>query len=84
MPALPAMGADSVQPKTQSPHSWLVFFLNGQIVYAGTTDGNLDRLRGYLHRYNLDNSLKDLDVPAIATFNSPEYGYLWALLENHA
>ena len=83
MPALPPMGADLTQPQTQSPHSWLVFFLNGQIVYAGTTDGNLNRLRGYLHRYELEDSLQDLDVPAIATFNSPEYGYLWALLENH-
>jgi twitching motility two-component system response regulator PilG len=66
-----------------SPQSWLVFFFNGQIVYAGTTDGKLDRLRGYLYRYELKEALQDLHVPAIATFNSPEYGYLWALLENH-
>jgi len=82
-PTLPPLGSDVSACHTHSPHSWLVFFLNGQIVYAGTTDGNLHRLRGYLHRYNLEDSLKDLDVPAIATFNSPEYGYLWALLENH-
>jgi twitching motility two-component system response regulator PilG len=63
--------------------SWLVFFLNGQIVYAGTTDGHLERLKGYLHRYGLEDALNHLDVPAIATFTSPEYGYLWALLENH-
>ncbi|MBE7381495.1 MAG: response regulator [Leptolyngbya sp. SIO1E4] len=66
-----------------APQSWLVFLLNGQIVYAGTTDGNLERLKGYLHRYELENTLDTLDVPSIATFNSPEYGYLWALLENH-
>ena len=66
-----------------APQSWLVFLLNGQIVYAGTTDGNLERLKGYLHRYELENTLDTLNVPAIATFNSPEYGYLWALLENH-
>ncbi|MEM1279933.1 MAG: response regulator [Cyanobacteria bacterium P01_H01_bin.152] len=82
-PVTATFGADSMTPKPQTPHSWLVFFLNGQIVYAGTTDGSLNRLRSYLHRYDLDNSLTDLDVPAIATFNSPEYGYLWALLENH-
>ncbi|NEQ44611.1 MAG: response regulator [Leptolyngbya sp. SIOISBB] len=76
-------GTETTATLTQSPHSWLVFFLNGQIVYAGTTDGSLSRLRSYLHRYDLNNSLQDLDVPAIATFNSPEYGYLWALLENH-
>lgn len=66
-----------------SPQSWLVFLLNGQIVYAGTTSGQLDRLKGYLHRYKVEGVLDTLDVSAIATFNSPEYGYLWALLENH-
>lgn len=65
------------------PLSWLVFFLNGQIVYAGTTDGRLDRLQSYLHRYELDGALKTSDVAAIAPFNSPEYGHLWSLLENH-
>ncbi|MEM9002116.1 MAG: response regulator [Cyanobacteria bacterium P01_F01_bin.86] len=69
--------------KMLSPQSWLVFWRNGRIVYAGTTDGQLRRLQGYLHRYELKNVLETLDVPAIATFNSPEYGYLWALLENH-
>lgn len=63
--------------------SWLVFFLNGQIVYAGTTDGRLDRLQGYLHRYGLESTLRSSDVSTIATFNSPEYGHLWSLLENH-
>lgn len=67
----------------RAPQSWLVFLLNGQIVYAGTTDGQLHRLRDYLHRYNLDGALDSAKVSAIATFNSPEYGYLWALLENH-
>lgn len=66
-----------------SPQSWLVFLLNGQIVYAGTTDGQLHRLKSYLHRYHLESAVDSLDVSAIATFNSPEYGYLWALLENH-
>ncbi|MGF1458301.1 MAG: response regulator [Leptolyngbyaceae cyanobacterium] len=76
-------GSEITAPAPASPHSWLVFFFNGQIVYAGTTDGSLNRLRSYLHRYGLQDALKNLDVPAIATFNSPEYGYLWALLENH-
>lgn len=79
----PSELADLVTEKSSTPQSWLVFFFNGQIVYAGTTDGHLNRLRGYLHRYGLEEALEDLDVPAIATFNSPEYGYLWALLENH-
>lgn len=80
----PSELADLVADKSSTPQSWLVFFFNGQIVYAGTTDGHLNRLRGYLHRYGLEEALENLDVPAIATFNSPEYGYLWALLENHA
>jgi len=79
----PSELADLVAETSPTPQSWLVFFFNGQIVYAGTTDGHLNRLRGYLHRYGLEEALEDLDVPTIATFNSPEYGYLWALLENH-
>lgn len=79
----PAGMADARLNGHCTPQSWLVFLLNGQIVYAGTTDGRLDRLQGYLHRYELNGVLDKLHVPAIATFNSPEYGYLWALLENH-
>ncbi|MFE4106380.1 response regulator [Almyronema epifaneia] len=63
--------------------AWLMFFLNGQIVYAGDTSGNLNRLRDYLHAYRLDGSLDTTVVSAIASFNSPEYGYLWTLLERH-
>lgn len=63
--------------------SWLVFLANGQLVYAGTTDGHLTRLRDYLHRYGLDRTLDTTGVSAIASFNSPEYGYLWTLLERH-
>ncbi|WP_008310157.1 response regulator [Leptolyngbya sp. PCC 6406] len=67
----------------RTAQSWLVFLLNGQIVYAGTTDGQLTRLRDYLHRYELDSALDTTTASAIAPFNSPEYGYLWALMENH-
>jgi twitching motility two-component system response regulator PilG len=63
--------------------SWLVFLANGHIVYAGATDGQLHRLRDYLHRYGLDKALDTAGVSEIASFNSPEYGYLWSLLENH-
>lgn len=67
---------------TLHARSWLVFLFNGQIVYAGTTDGQLTRLRDYLHRYELDGALDTTTAAAIAPFNTPEYGYLWALLEN--
>ncbi|WP_035987137.1 response regulator [Leptolyngbya sp. KIOST-1] len=67
------------------PPSWLVFLANGQMVYAGATDNKLDRLRDHLHRYGIDQSLPDPSTTAaIASFNSLEYGTLWAMLEQHA
>ncbi|MGG6266515.1 DUF4388 domain-containing protein [Leptolyngbya sp. AN03gr2] len=63
--------------------SWFVFFLNGQIVYAGETESDFSRLRDYLHRYRLESTIDQIPASSIATFNTPEYGCLWALLENH-
>lgn len=73
------------RPMGSSPReSWLVFLANGQIVYAGTTDGQLNRLRDHLFRFGIDPAcLNQADTSAIASFNSPEYGSLWALLETH-
>ncbi len=69
--------------KAASEQSWLVFFLNGQIIYAGDARGNLLRLRDHLRRYKLEQALGSLSQSsAIATINAPEYGHLWALLEN--
>ncbi|MGB3615013.1 MAG: response regulator [Elainellaceae cyanobacterium] len=73
-----------VRSATQS--SWFIFFDNGKIVYAA--DGNSSalqpqRLRDYLYRYRLVSALNDVSLPAIATIHAPEYGYLWALLEQH-
>ncbi|NJR37888.1 MAG: response regulator [Leptolyngbyaceae cyanobacterium CSU_1_4] len=62
--------------------SWFVFFLNGQIIYAGDSCANLTRLQDYLRRYNVDPSFSLTNLSAIATVNAPEYGHLWALLEN--
>jgi twitching motility two-component system response regulator PilG len=62
---------------------WLVFFLHGEIIYAADTDTSLSRLKDYLRRYGVETNLNQLTVPAIAAINAPEYGYLWALLENH-
>lgn len=69
--------------KASVDRSWFVFFLNGQIIYAGSSDDNLARLRDYLHRYKLENALKPTSESSIATINAPEYGHLWALIENH-
>ncbi|WOD37704.1 response regulator [Nodosilinea sp. E11] len=90
---LESYGSNSNQPLGQpfdgalmvsDPPSWIVFLANGQLVYAGTTDNKLDRLRDHLHRYGIDKALPDpTTTAAIAAFNSLEYGTLWALLEQH-
>jgi twitching motility two-component system response regulator PilG len=72
---------DGVRPG--SGKSWFVFFLNGQIIYAGDSGSNLARLRDHLRRYKVEQALDQTSVSSIATVNAPEYGHLWALLENH-
>jgi twitching motility two-component system response regulator PilG len=67
----------------QQEQSWFVFFNNGQIIYATSdSDSNISRLRDYLRRYKAENALDNLETPATPSTNAPEYGYLWALLEN--
>jgi twitching motility two-component system response regulator PilG len=80
-PASPSREAP--QGLREEPYqSWLVFFAHGQVVYAGPTDAGVSRLRDHLHRYKIDDSLPGPSTTsAIASFNSPEYGTLWALLE---
>ncbi len=75
--------AGVVNRRSRNHSSWFVFFLNGQIVYAGETESNLSRLRDYLHRYRAEATIDQIPASSIATFNTPEYGCLWALLENH-
>ncbi|ANV87239.1 response regulator [Picosynechococcus sp. PCC 7117] len=62
--------------------TWLVFFVNGQIVY-GTDDYSpqMHRLQDYLVHYHLTHKLEDLDRGAIAETTIPEYAALWRLLE---
>ena len=42
--------------------SWLVFFLNGQIIYATDSNTNLFRLRDYLRRYQMGNIIDTMQV----------------------
>ncbi len=63
--------------------SWFVFLLNGRIVYASDTDTSLSRLTDYVRRYKVETPLDHLTISSVAAVNAPEYGYLWALLENH-
>lgn len=81
----PTIGNSALQYRNTaaSNQSWFVFFLNGRIIYAGDNNSNLARLRDYLRRYKADKALDYTNASAIATTNAPEYGYLWALLENH-
>ena len=77
-------GAESRSEMVGNTQSWLVFLANGRLVYAGTTDNSLGRLRDHLHRYGIDKSLPDPStISAIAALNSLEYGTLWAMLEQH-
>jgi twitching motility two-component system response regulator PilG len=73
----------SATAKSSYDRSWFIFFLNGQIIYAGDNGDNLNRLRDYLRHYKVEQALDQTEASAIATINAPEYGYLWALLENH-
>lgn len=73
--------AEPRHPSLSGP-SWFVFFLNGQIIYATHGTDSLSRLRDYLRRYHADKAIDTVKVPSIASVNAPEYGILWALLEN--
>lgn len=69
-------------PSYLTGQCWLVFSWNGRIIYAGQSEGSLQRLRDYLRRYQAETVLSELEVPSITSVNAPEYGYLWVLLEN--
>lgn len=79
------VSSTGTQPTQRSlaGQSWFVFCFNGQIIYATQSAGSLFRLRDYLRRYKADTALDQIQVPYMASTNAPEYGYLWALLENH-
>jgi len=62
---------------------WLVYFVNGKIAYATEIHNhNLSRLKDYLYRYQSKIDLNNLPPLAeISDENTPEYTYLWLLLE---
>ncbi|MBV5260834.1 response regulator [Synechococcus moorigangaii CMS01] len=63
--------------------AWLVFFVNGRIIYA-TDDRShsLGRLGDYLTHYHLSHRLEGVhQSTAIANTTIPEYAALWFLLE---
>ncbi len=74
------MAAGGVGSTPGVRHFWLVFFLNGQIIYATDKSTHLARLSDYLRRYKAEKALNDLEVATIAS-TLPEYDALWTLLE---
>lgn len=62
--------------------TWYVFFLNGQVVYAGNPAAGLSRLRGFLASYGLEKDFQRITTMPDSVANAPEYGALWQLLEN--
>ncbi|MFS8881575.1 DUF4388 domain-containing protein, partial [Synechococcus sp. H55.11] len=62
---------------------WFVFFLNGRIIYASESEGNITRLKDYLRRLKLEAALDEVEIPHKAAVNAPEYNRLWSLLESH-
>jgi twitching motility two-component system response regulator PilG len=58
--------------------SWFVFFLNGNIIYATSTETN--RLKEYLRGIDLERALGQVNLANFSS-NMVEYGQIWALLE---
>lgn len=65
------------------PPSWFVFFLNGQIVYCQAGESSLSRIDDYLRHYRVEQWLNKMQLASLETTNSPEYAYLWLLLEQN-
>ncbi|TAE56569.1 MAG: response regulator [Nostocales cyanobacterium] len=65
------------------PRAWFVFFLNGQIVYCQAGESNLSRIEDYLRHYRVEKRLNRTQIAALESTNSPEYAYIWLLLEQN-
>lgn len=63
--------------------SWFVFFLNGQIVYCQAGESSLSRIDDYLRHYRVEKRLNKTQLATLESTNSPEYAYIWALLEQN-
>jgi twitching motility two-component system response regulator PilG len=63
---------------------WFIFFVNGQIVYAADNSSqNFSRLLDYLRPYQPDISLEQFLAEPIVSSSTPEYSYIWRLLEKN-
>jgi len=65
------------------PKSWFVFFLNGQIVYCQPGVSSLAPIDDYLSHYRIQKQLNKIQITSLESTNSPEYAYIWKLLEQN-
>ncbi|MBR8831187.1 MAG: Regulator of RpoS [Chroococcopsis gigantea SAG 12.99] len=65
------------------PRGWFVFFVNGQIVYAtDRSSHNLLRLKDYVRFHRIQQGPRE-EVSTANILNTPEYFYIWQLLEKN-
>ena len=65
------------------PISWFVFFINGKIVYCQAGESSLSRIDNYLRHYRIQPRLNKTQIASFESTNSPEYAYIWLLLEQN-
>ncbi|MBW4611831.1 MAG: response regulator [Desmonostoc vinosum HA7617-LM4] len=63
--------------------SWFVFFGNGQIIYCQAGESCFSRINDYLRHYRVEMQPNEKRLTSLAAMNMPEYGYIWALLEQN-
>ncbi|BCL37091.1 response regulator [Nostoc sp. MS1] len=61
---------------------WLVFFLNGRIIYCQAGE-NLSRIDDYLHHHRIETNFDKQQLTGLGKHNPSEYEYLWLLLEEN-
>ena len=67
-----------------TPQFWFIFCINGQIAYATDhTSQNFLRLRDYLRPHGAQSALDELISTKTVTSSTPEYTYIWRLLEKN-
>jgi twitching motility two-component system response regulator PilG len=65
----------------EQQRSWFVFWVNGQLAYAGNPAVVTERLKHFLQRQDLAIDWAALARHPQAQRQAPEYGCLWVLLE---
>jgi twitching motility two-component system response regulator PilG len=77
------LGGDGASIYRPIQQSWFVFFLNGEIIYCQEGESSLSRISDYLRHYRIETQLTDKQIASLPSTDTPEYAYLWALLERN-